>query len=238
MLRISPCTWIGIRRAAICRVVLLQRADPDVAAHQRLDALHAGGRALHRGDARDAARDRGGADLVAVLAGADAEGRVEDEVDLAGQDARDDVVALAVRVLADDGGVDAVAPEHLGGALGREHLEAEVGQPLHREEHGALVAVGDADEDAALGGQLAVRRRLALGVGGAEDAVDAHHLAGRLHLRAEDGVDALARGGAEATEGQHRLLDRDRCVSGRSAAVAGRRAAGPRRAARRWSRRA
>jgi hypothetical protein len=63
---------------ADAQVVLLQRQHADVAAHQRLDALHAGGRALHGRDARDAAGDGGGADLVAVLRVPDAERRVED----------------------------------------------------------------------------------------------------------------------------------------------------------------
>ena len=48
------------------------------------------------------------------------------------------------------------------------------------------------------GGQLGLEERLA------ERAVDAHHLAGRAHLRAERGVDL-----GEAVERQHRLLDRD-----------------------------
>ncbi len=47
-------------------------------------------------------------------------------------------------------------------------------------------------------------RRLGLGEGGREVARDAHHLAGRAHLRAEQRIRAF-----EAVERQHGLLDRD-----------------------------
>ncbi len=46
---------------------------------------------------------------------------------------------------------------------------------------------------------------LAFGESDIEVAVDAHHLAGRFHLRAEHGVDLVA----EAREREHRLLDAD-----------------------------
>ena len=67
-----------------------------------------------------------------------------------------------------------------------------------------------------LGGQRRAGRRLGLGERGREVARDAHDLAGRAHLGAEDRVGAL-----EAVERQHRLLDADvvgahRLGSGRS----------------------
>ena len=52
--------------------------------------------------------------------------------------------------------------------------------------------------------QLAAAAELALGEGDGVVAVDAHHLAGRAHLRTEHGVDA-----GEAREREHRLLHRD-----------------------------
>src|SRR5690606_29630578 len=79
----------------------------------------------------------------------------------------------------------------------------------------------DRDEGPALGGQWPVGARLRLGVGGAEDGVDAHDLAGGAHLRAEDGVDAAAVDVPEAGPGQHGLLDGDRRVQRQLAAVAG-----------------
>src|SRR5262249_3458801 len=83
----------------------LQRSHPDLAALQRLDALHAGGHRLHRGDARDAGADRGGADLVAVQprAGvARSPGRgVEHQVHLAVADPLHHVPRLVRRELAD-----------------------------------------------------------------------------------------------------------------------------------------
>ena len=51
---------------------------------------------------------------------------------------------------------------------------------------------------------------LALGEGHREVAVEAHHLAGRAHLRPEHGVDA-----GEAGERKHRLLDADVAELGR-----------------------
>ena len=63
---------------------------------------------------------------------------------------------------------------------------------LHRDEHRA----GPRQPRAAA--------ELALGEGDLEVAVEAHHLAGRFHLRPEHGVDA-----GEAGEREHRLLDAD-----------------------------
>ncbi len=66
-----------------------------------------------------------------------------------------------------------------------------------------LVAVLDRDEDRALLRQLDAGAELRLGEGAAEIAIEAHHLAGRFHLRPQDDIDA-----GEAGEGEHRLLDR------------------------------
>ena len=67
--------------------------------------------------------------------------------------------------------------------------------------------------------QPAVRGLLALRERAREVAVDAHHLAGRAHLRAEHGVDDVALLGAEPLERQHGLLHRDRRVRRHVAAV-------------------
>jgi len=48
--------------------VLLEGAHADLPADDGLDPVHGGGQSRYRGDARDAAADRGGADLVAVEA--------------------------------------------------------------------------------------------------------------------------------------------------------------------------
>ena len=79
------------------------------------------------------ARHGGGADLVAVhpwarVAGCPP-GRVQDEVDLAGDDPPHDVAA-ALAELADDLGGDAVAPQHLRGARRGEDAEAQVDSRL------------------------------------------------------------------------------------------------------------
>ena len=52
--------------------------------------------------------------------------------------------------------------------------------------------------------QLHPGAELRLGEGALEAGVEAHHLAGRFHLGAEDGVDVR-----EAREREHRFLDRD-----------------------------
>ena len=169
---------------------VLQAADADLAGRHRLDALHRGAEPLDGGDARDVGEHGRRTDLVAVEAGraAGGVGRVDDQVDVAVADELDGGLlalrALALVVLADHGDAHAVAAQHLGGALGGQDLEAPVGQHLDREDHVALVAVGDRHEDPPGRGQRAVRRGLGLGEGGAEVGVEAHHLAGRLHLRA------------------------------------------------------
>ena len=71
-------------------------------------------------------------------------------------------------------------------------------------ERAGLVGVGDGDEGRAAARQRHAGGGLRLGERGREVARDAHHLAGRAHLRAEQRVGAL-----EAVERQHRLLDRD-----------------------------
>ena len=92
-------------------------------------------------------------------------------------------------------------------------------------EAGRLVPVGQGEEHRARRGQPGAGGHLALGEGQAEGRVDPHHLAGRAHLGAEQGVDA-----GEAVEGQHRLLHAD-VARAWTGARAARRRAGPRPAA-------
>ena len=82
--------------------------------------------------------------------------------------------------------------------------EAEVVQLGGDADDRRLVGVGDREEHRAAVGQPRAGRGLRLGEGGREVGGDAHHLAGRAHLGAEQRV-----GAGEAVEGQHRLLDRD-----------------------------
>ena len=72
------------------------------------------------------------------------------------------------------------------------------------------------------GRHQAAGAELALGEGDGVVAVEAHRLAGRAHLRAEQRVDA-----GEAGEGEHRLLDRDMVEFGRLQAEARRAARRP-----------
>ena len=76
------------------------------------------------------------------------------------------------------------------------------GQVARNRQHGLLVAVVDADEDAALLRQPLPGAHHRLAERRAEVVRAAHHLAGGLHLRPEDRVDAR-----EADEREHRALD-------------------------------
>ena len=139
------------------RRVLLQRAHRDLAGPGRLDALDGRAELLDRRDDRPVHARRGRPDLVAVGARGRPGRGVDHHVDLAGQDPGDDR-RLAVRAgplaeLADHGALNSVAAQHIRRALRRQDLEAEVGQPLDREDHRPLVAVGDRDEDPALARQ-------------------------------------------------------------------------------------
>ena len=90
----------------------------------------------------------------------------------------------------------------LGGADGRRQLEAQMAKVAGQRDNLTLVLVADADEHRATGGQRIVDGKRGLGVGNRVVAADAHHLAGRLHLRPEDGV-----GAREAAKGHDGLLD-------------------------------
>ena len=74
----------------------------------------------------------------------------------------------------------------------------------HGFDHGRLVVVADRDEDAALRAAVDAAAELRFGESAAEIRIEPHHLAGRLHFRPEDQIDA-----GEAGEGKDRLLDRD-----------------------------
>ena len=88
-------------------------------------------------------------------------------------------------------------------------------EPLDRRQHARLVLVAHRDEQRARARQVDAGAELALGEGQREIVVEAHDLAGRVHLRAEQDVDA-----GEAGEGEHRFLDRDVAgvASGRASA--------------------
>src|SRR6476620_3896611 len=87
----------------------LEGADGDVAADEGFDALDGCRGALHRGDARDGSRYRGGADLVTVHPGARVAVRgVDDHIDLPRVDQVNDIVR-SFEVLAHDDAGDAIA---------------------------------------------------------------------------------------------------------------------------------
>src|SRR6267142_828378 len=185
-------------------MVLLERPHGDLALEQRLDAADRRLGSVHRGVVGDVLGHRGAPDQVGVLARPAVLRGVEDQGDLAPLHEVHDVRAIALVDLVDGLDRHALALQQLGGADGGDQAEAHLGQPLGDLQHRALVAVLDRYEHLAGGGQGRARRELRLHVGLAEVVVDAHDLAGRLHLGAEDGVHPR-----ELDEGEDRLLHRD-----------------------------
>ena len=142
-------------------------------------------------------------DGVVVLLGELAERRVDEQLDLARHQQVDRVGPALVHLEHPLGG-NAAGAEVPRGALGGEDPEAEPVEPPRDRHHVGLVVIVDRDEDRARQRQRAVGGDLRLGERHPERVGDAHHLAGRAHLRAEDQVDAL-----QLAEGEHRLLHRD-----------------------------
>ena len=160
-------------------------------------------------------RDRGAADLVAVAAGADAGGRVDDQVHLAALDPVEHVRG-ALAELVQRLHRHAHARDRLGRAARGEDPKAVVVQRLGDARGGRLVFVGDRDEGGAAARQRHPGGGLGLGERRREVAGDAHHLAGRAHLRPQQRVGAL-----EAVERQHRLLDRHVAAEAEALALGG-----------------
>ena len=99
-------------------------------------------------------------------------------------------------------GLDAFVIEHRGGAAGGVNLVAHIDEALD-ERHGLLlVFVLERDEDVALARDLVARCQLALEVGKAAVAIDAHDFAGGFHFRRKRDVDTR-----ELDKGEHGFLD-------------------------------
>src|SRR5699024_5353663 len=150
---------------------------------------------------------------------------VDHQVDLAIADVVHDVagilsLAAGVGDLRHDLALHTIATQHTCGARGGEHVEAQGGQSLDREDQGALVAVGDGDEDVPLRRQLTISALLGFRERGTEVRVKAHDLTGGLHFRAQQGVQHLALEAAETVERQHGFLDCDRVTDRQRATVA------------------
>ena len=87
-------------------------------------------------------------------------------------------------------GLDAFVVEHRGGAAGGVNLVAHVHEALDERNSLLLVFVLERDEDVALARDLVARCQLALEVGKAAVAIEAHDFAGGLHFRRKRDVDA------------------------------------------------
>ena len=139
----------------------------------------------------------------AVGQGCRAVGGVENKLNAAVFDPVDDVGA-AFQHLVDLLGLDPeLAQVALRSARG-DDLETQLFQQLDRLDDARLVDVAHRDEHGSGARQGGAAADLALGEGDVEGAVEAHDLAGRLHLRAEHRVDAR-----EPGEREHGLLHAD-----------------------------
>ena len=160
------------------------------------DARHGCVGAGHGGDQGDVVDGGQGADLALVGGGSATRWGVDQQVDLAVGDHVGDV-GPALGQLGHQLNADAGAAEKLVRAAGGHQAEAH-GRELLAEAHDlGLVVVADAQEHRALGRQLHSSGHLALGERHAEAHVDAHHLAGRPHLRPEYHVHARELGERE-----------------------------------------
>ena len=170
-----------------------------------------GGGGIDGGERGDAALGGGAADLKAVTQGGclTALRRVDYHVHQPLADDVDDVRVAFVQPLWHllDGQVD--GPEHGRGALRRINAIAALGQAACDGQGLRLGAVGEAEEDGAAVGQRQIGGVERLGQGGLEGVVHAHHLAGRLHLRAEVGIYTDQLG-----HGEDRRLDRHELTLG------------------------
>ena len=99
---------------------------------------------------------------------------------------------------------DADPRDRAGRAGSRDELEPERLEERGQHRHRGLVAVADREEDGAAAGSGRPAARSALREGGGQVGGDAHHLAGRAHLRAQRRI-----GAGEPLEREHRRLDRD-----------------------------
>src|SRR5438876_1157411 len=146
--------------------VVLKGTYAHLTCSQGLDPLHRGGEPLNGSYAGHAFGNCRRPDLVPVDARTNTERRVDDQVDVAGQDAFDGVrrAITGLVVLAYNLCQHPIATEDLGRALGGEDLETQVREPLDREDHRALVTVRNRDEHVAAHGKPArIRGHLGLG---------------------------------------------------------------------------
>src|SRR5262249_48569361 len=109
----------------------------------------------------------------------------------------------AFQYLVDVGSLYALFREVTLGSRGRYGLETEGRQQLDRRQDPRLVGILNRDEDSSTTRQAGTAADLAFCESDLERPVDSHHLAGRLHLRSEHGVDA-----GEAREGEDRFFHR------------------------------
>src|SRR5581483_6589930 len=142
-----------------------------------------------RRDGWDAGGDRCTADRLFVKEGVLPAGSIDDELDPSPLDQVDDVrpALLHLENAFDD---QAGGLERVRRSLGGDDLETKMDVAAGEIDGGGLVMVVHAEENRTAGRQHLSRRELRLGEGLAESGSHAHYLAGGLHLRPENGIDA------------------------------------------------
>ena len=170
----------------------------------RGDRFDGRARSAHGGDARDAIGHRVPANRFLIGEGVrPAGGGVDDQVERAGLQKIDGVrtafVHLEHGLRRDSGGADRV-----GGAARGGDFEAQFVEALGERHGDRLVAIVHADEHAALVGQRRAGAQLRFGERFAEILADAHHFAGRAHLRTQRRIDAR-----KFVERKHRRFHED-----------------------------
>src|SRR6185295_14151218 len=186
---VPSSSWFTSRACFDPRIVILKRPHRQRLRPKRLDRRHRGRRPRQRGDAGHLRHGRRAADGAVVEERLAAERRVDDEADLPVDDLVGDVRPPLVH-LVDHLDVDPVRAQERRRPAARRHGEAEAREVARDRHDGRLVAVVDADEDGPFLRQLLAGAHHRLAERRAEVVGTAHHLAGRFHLRPEDGVDA------------------------------------------------
>ena len=184
-------------------VVFLQREHAQLLRAERPNGADGGGGAGERGDARHPEHRRDAPHGQVVEERLPPQRRVDHQVELPVEQPVSDV-GTALVDLEHHVGLQVMRPEVGGGAARRDQCKPEPGQIAGDRERVRLVVVVHADECPAGVGEPLAGCQLRLGERRTEARRAAHHLPGRLHLGAQNRVDA-----GKADEREHRGLDED-----------------------------
>src|ERR1051325_6801169 len=161
---------------------LLQRSHIDLASLERGNSLGGGAGGGERRDCRNAGGYGGAADGFLVEEWIGAFGSIHDQLNAVPFDQVNHVGAAFFHFVHTVAG-HAGGFNHIGGASGGDEPESHVNEFARDLRDLRLVVVGDADEDAALRGQILSGGDLGFGEGFSEVIGDTHDFARGFHLR-------------------------------------------------------